>query len=652
MANKAQDLLVWDSCRGRDGFDPPSDLPDDMAAEAFDVVFDGGLFAKRRGSETQTLTGDSWNGIATMYRFVPGQSDAAAQLVFSTLNDSPVRILRVAAGTAAANLTLADTVDSVYPVDYATLNGKCYIAYNSDENRLHVFDPDISTTVVRRSGLETPAAATVADSAAAGTYAATPRDYRIQWVTQVGGTLQRASNLGASVSFTPVGNKTAAVVTRPNAPSEGETHWRVWGSADGDAYFLLSTSDIAIATTTYSDSVNPSDYDDGDPAPDEGFFTPWPSVKYLCSTGDRLLGFGAWETAAGDAMQPRNGRVWISPVLDSSDYDDDERIDASLGGYIDVSRDAGSEDRGIVGPLDNQVLVGLSKGLYILVPTGSASIPYRRVVLTTSLGMVSQASSFIGEDEFGRPCIYFLDPAKGPYRYGADGLQWLGYDVQDVWALFSAAEAIQAHGVYDAETRRVIWAFSTTGSITPTQLIVFHVREGQATATEGVRYGWARWTRQSTQWISSVMFSETIGATMSRNLKPYQGGLVLSRYEDTGSTDDSGTAFQAYATSKVYLTDQLNRIKRARMAYLQAEAATGVLIRTRLARNFSEQTRDFSHDLTPRTSSQTRVRVKYETAETVDAYALQMTVGDAAAVSNAWVLDQIQLPIEFDEEDR
>lgn len=646
MPNKARDLLVWDECRGRNGQDPPSILSDDMAAEAFDVVFDGGLVAKRKGSATQALGGDAYTGHAALYRFVPGQSDAAAQLMIAS---DDLKILRVAAGTSASNLTLADSLEGAgYEADFATLNGKCYIAYNSDENRLHVFHPAISTTLVRRAGLETPAAATVADTGA-GTYPATLRYYRIQWVTELGGTDQRASNLGASVSFTPVGTGSAARVTRPSAPGEGETHWRVYGSEDDESYFLLS-SDIAIATTTYDDSVNPSEYDDGDIPPDEGAFTPFPSVKFLCSTGDRLLGFGAYETAAGDSMAPRNGRVWFTPVLDSSDFDDDERVDASLGGYIDVSRDAGAEDRGIVGPLDNQILVGLSRGLYILIPTGSAALPYRRIVLTKTLGMVSQKSSFMGEDEFGRPCIYFLEPSKGPYRYGASGLQWLGYDVQDVWANFSPAEAIPAIGMYDEETRRVIWAIATEGSTSPSLLLIFHVREGQATQTEGVRYGWARWTRQANQWSACVMFSETLGATMSRNLKPYQGGTTLSRYEDDAATDDSGTAFQSYATSKVYLTDDIRTKMRCQQGYLQAEASDHTEIQLTLTPTFGRESRTYAVPIDADAPNQTRVIKKFEDVDIAETNGVQITVGDASAISNQWVLDQVAIPVEYYEE--
>src|SRR5215831_18811438 len=153
MPSRSKDtLIVWDDCRGRNGFDPPHVLPDDMAAEVFNIVYEGGLLLKRRGSATVSLTG-TFDGFAALYRFVPGQSDLAAELIFATL-DATTKIMRIAAGTAAVSLTLTDAVTS-HPtqVTFATLNGKCFIAYDSSENRLHVFDPHISSTTVRRVGL-------------------------------------------------------------------------------------------------------------------------------------------------------------------------------------------------------------------------------------------------------------------------------------------------------------------------------------------------------------------------------------------------------------------------------------------------------------------------------------------------------------------
>ena len=72
-----------------------------MAREARNVHFyEGGIATKRGGSIAQTLTG-TFTGLNALFRFVPGQDETAAQL-FLVDNSAPNKILRVAAGTAAA----------------------------------------------------------------------------------------------------------------------------------------------------------------------------------------------------------------------------------------------------------------------------------------------------------------------------------------------------------------------------------------------------------------------------------------------------------------------------------------------------------------------------------------------------------------------
>src|SRR4030095_17079732 len=92
---------------------------------------------------------------------------------------------------------------------------------------------------------------------------------------------------------------------------------------------------------------------------------------------------GSDEAPGGDSVPPVPGRVWFSPALDTSGVgaNDDERVSNSqtFKGWIDIARNAGAEDRAIVGPIDGQILVFQSRGVYLLLPTGQASAPYRRV---------------------------------------------------------------------------------------------------------------------------------------------------------------------------------------------------------------------------------------------------------------------------------
>jgi hypothetical protein len=623
--------------RGRNGWDAPHELADDIAAEAVNIVLErGGLGTKRSGMTAQTLSG-TFTGVRALCRFVPSQDDTAAELLFATF-DSPIKILRVAGGTTAAALTLANAVDGT-DLSFAQINNKAYIAYNSDENRLHVFDWANSTTTVRRSGVAAPAAASVANTGS-GSYAATLRYYRITWKVVISGVLQRQSNLGAAVSFTPSGSGTAARVTQPSVPSEGETHWVVHGSEDGDTYYVLS-ADITIGTTTYDDSIAPSAYSDNDASPLIGAATPWPSVKYLLSTGDRLLGYGAYESTAGEGMTPKRGRVWFSPILDSSDQDDDERISntTSFKGHIDVARNTANDDRAIAGPLDDAIFTFQNRGVQMLIPTGQANQPYRRVYLSDTLGAVSHWSTFIGEDELGRPCLYFLDPVRGPYRYGANGFEELGGDVRDVWETFSEQAGMVVHGLWYPHQRAAVWWLTVSGASTPNACLLFFAREGRP-AADGVRGGWVRWTGSIAALRCSALFAQTFGATMTRALKPYGGtASALYRVGEAASVDDAGTDYQGYVTSKAWHLSPVPQHKALTTAYLQAKAATDTVIRQTFTPNYRADQARTADVLLTADGNATRVLRKAADAMLADCYTLQVTIGDPAANENTWTLD-------------
>jgi hypothetical protein len=657
MASRAKDSVIrWSHNRGRNGWDIPTEVSPDMSCESFNIdLVQGALGKKRKGSAAQTFTGDSFTGYEALYRFVPAAGETSAYILIVSYDAGVPRMFKVAAGTAASELTLANTIDA-NQVDtrFATLNGKCYIAFNSDENRLHVFDPNLSTTAVRRSGLPVPAAPTMADVAGA-VISATLRYYRIQWRVKSGSTIQRQGLLGTAASHTPAGTAAAVRVTKPAASGEGETHWVIYGSADGTAYYEVA--ETAVGTTTYDDATEPAVYATNfEPAPDEGAFTPFPSVKCILSTGERLVGFGVYESSAGQSVLPKNGRVYFTPVLDTSDSDDDERVSNSIDfqGWIDVGRNSGAEDRALAGPIDDIVFVFQSKGIYKLVPTGDASQPYRRIVISTEHGAVSQESTFVGEDEQGHPCVYFIDPVRGPYRYGRGGLQWCGYDVQDVWASINLAASVRvAAGLYDPEQRAAIFGLSLASAAAISAWIKFFVREGRPSGDmNGVRGGWVRMVHGSgaQDAISMALLPTTIGATMTRTLKPYFGFRnALLRWNDASSTQDNGVSFQAYVTSAAWDFGLLHVFKQVGVAVLQALVSTGVTIRQTLSRNFGAE--DLTADvLLTAAGTETRVVKKIEATKAAEVKTLQITLGDSAAANTAWTLDEYAITLDGQDE--
>jgi len=676
-----KDTIAWRRCRGMNSWDSPDDLAEDFAADVVNVAFEqGGLGSKRRGSIVQPITFTTAPpGYAHLAPFVPAGGAAVAELFIVGANGA---MWTVRTGTTALDLTLADAALDAPPIVHtAQLNNKLFIAYRSAENRLHVLDA--GGTTVRRTGLLAPPAPVVTD-VGVGTYPSTLRYYRVQWATYGGATVLREGALGPATAFTPSGTALAAQISLPPLPGQGENAWRIYVSADNATYYRLAS--LFIANTTFDDTTIVGTWT-GELAPLEGTFTNWPSVRFLCSTGDRLLGFGVYNPEAavvGDVMPPLVGRVYFSPVLNTTDADDDERVSNTLQhkGWIDIARNAGGVDRGIAQAVDNQIMVAQSQGLYLLIPTGQDTSPYRRVALSPTLGWVSQWSAFPGEDEAGRPALYFLDPQRGPYRYGARGLEWLGYDIQTLWARFDKdAPPVQCHGQYLSATRECRWIVPILG---PNVMVInFNVRLGQAIGDGSVRGGWAQYTgRQSgapgpyAAARTSVMFSEVFSTPRTAVLRLYLGfadlGLgapLLLRMDEPGVYEDGvGTtlvqSYSAYLVSKAWLVPPDQNVKQIIRAWLKAKSATGVVIMMGALRNYSDEHRYATVTLTPVPDQilpppltpmhQARVQKRFNDASLVDAFAFQIAIGDpglmdASVTSPAqgWTLDQWIATIEY-----
>ena len=491
-------VISWERFRGRNGTDDPAMLPADMGTEAVNwLITSQGLGARRRGTQNAGVTGA--NGWGSMARFIPAQDESAAELVFATF-DNPPKFMTVKPANAPAAVEIPQT-DTVWglpiPITYAAGNGKLFCAYRNASsgvlmNRLHVYDP-ATGNAIRRAGVTGPPAPTVDNHGIPGTYPPVLRYYRVQFKS-AGGAI---SALGtASAAFTPSGTNDGVRVTLPAYPAaENVTHARVYGSADGTLYYLLSGW-IAGGVGFYDDFALPSTYGTRPAAPLEGSRYPLPSARFLLWDGYHLLLFGTFGDQAGNALPAVPGRVYITQSLDATaEGGEDESITMTdeVKGYVDLNRNGNAEDRAIAGPIDGNILVFQSRGVFMLKPTGSAQRPYARIALSRELGALSHWSTFVGEDESGRPAIYFLDPDRGPYRYGYAGFEWLGYDVQDLWKNVNlAALHTVACGVYDARERRCYWWIATGDANYTTMGLTFHVAEARPTPSQGVRYGWTQ----------------------------------------------------------------------------------------------------------------------------------------------------------------
>jgi len=643
--------IVWAECLGRNGWDNPLAIPGNMGIEALNVSLkDNTLGEKRPGSATVTLTGDAFTGTNHLAKFVAGQDESAAQLIIVSADATP-KILRVTAANAAVNLTLADNIAS-RPQDVVTavLNGKLFIAYDSTINRLHVYDPDESTSVVRRVGLATPAAPVVADQGA-GTYPAVQRWYRVSYRVKSGSNILRESEMSPVTAFTPNATSASARITKPATISENETHWVVYASADSEDGPFYEIAETVVGTTTFDDSIDVTTYDDGTYplAPLLDSHHPFPSVKYILSDGVRLFGFGVWETAAGDSLAPVSGRLYFTPARGASDADDDdERVQstAEQDDFLDLNISGGTADRGLAGPLNGRIFAFQSRGIYMIVPTQSAVSPVKRIVISETLGAVSHHSLVVAEDEQGAPALYFLDPKRGPTRIGLGAdIQWVGKDVKDVWETNNlSASTVVAHGHYDPAKKQVKWWIATGASNEPDTMIVYHVALGRAEAVSSdVRAGWAKWTGSLAAARTAVLFPSTLAATRPLTECSYAGNASTALFRQDGtSNQDFGTNYQGYVESKAHTGDVRGRLWALKDAYVSARVQSSTTIGHTVVKNFGDESNPTQTVslAAPNAGSETRVRPRVVDLPLSHLMSASVRLGDTAAANTTWQLDR------------
>lgn len=315
-----------------------------------------------------------------------------------------------------------------------SLNGKFFLTYDSNVNRLHVWDG----TTLRRVGFAPSGNVSVAQMGVGGV--SYTRYFRQRWVELSGTTVVRMSEPGTGQLSTIV-NRLGTTVTQAALIGEGETHWRleVSSALNGDYY---KVADTAVATTTYD--YTSASIDTTDLSPVLGEYVPPPSAKYVLSDGNRILLGAAWESSAATGQtEPKQNRVWFTPVLGDSDEGDDERIPNTLdqSNWIDVG-DAGPITA-MAGPLYGDIIVYKLDSIWKLVPTSDATTPYRAILITGAIGAVDQRVVLEAETGNGNPAIYFAS-ATSVYSQSQGGITDISDKVSRDLRLsnFSASQSV------------------------------------------------------------------------------------------------------------------------------------------------------------------------------------------------------------------
>lgn len=371
-----------------------------------------GVVQMRQGFSTEDYSASGLDGpVEWIARHV---TNAGAEEAWAASNNAGTAELGRRSGGVWGAATFSDTANAtnLRYMQSATQNGKLYLAYDSNVNRLHEWDG----TSVRRVGLITATAPTAAQMGAGAVNFT--RWYRMRNTVQVAGVTTMRSEPSSSVTITII-NRLGVTVTKGAVSGDSETHWELEAAAaaSGPWYRIATT---VVGTTTFDDTsatIATTFLSDT-----EGLYVPPPSAKYIISDGAVLLMAGAWETT-GTAGQttPKQNRVWFTRPLGASDISDDESIvqTGTINNWID-DLDAGPIT-GLAGPVYGEIFVFKASSFFKLVPTGNVDAPYARVPVSDAYGAVDQRLITSG-DLAGTPSLFFADQ-NAVYALTSGGVQ-------------------------------------------------------------------------------------------------------------------------------------------------------------------------------------------------------------------------------------
>lgn len=590
------DFTILSLRGGMNNSDPSIGLLDDQCVLAQNVEFVDSLLGERRkGSVAITLPAflSARDRVSFGFRHLPTADETAAELwLLGVTGTTTAKLGRKT--TTWSEITISDTPTltgfNQYRWQGVSLHGKIHFAYKSNVDRLHVWDG----TSMRRSGLAEPSPPTAADTAGVGTIAGT-RYGRIRIVEVSGSDVLRRSEPSTTLAFAPSGTKDGITWTRPTLPGEGETHWEIELSTDGEDGNFYRMARIAIATTTHTDSVV---YDTGYAATgtlseDIEDYALLPSARYLTHDEDRLL----WGGSHNDPEL--ESRVGWTPVYKASGVGNDERSETDTDPFQDLDAGKHGALTGLSEPVFGAIWAFKQHAIYKGGRTRQRTKAYDFQKYTDALGAV-HGSVVSGLDPTGNPCLYFIDDDQGACRIGLGGIIRCGDDVRTTWKTLNAdASAVITSAVYYPAKKQVIWNIATGSSNTPDKALVLHTDKSRDLA-DGARKGWSLWTGNRAKGLSMWLYADNVEAGTARSLKlvPFIGleGLGLVHQCDTGDTDNA-VAYVATITTKPYWFKTVLHQFTVMSAAVLAKAVDGALLTVKCIKNFATETTSTISDI-------------------------------------------------------
>lgn len=625
-------LVIADLRGGRNGTDPPMSLADQHCVEAFNVDWYGGAtFARRRnGCVALAMTSAPFTGkVSWMGRHVPSTDETAAELW--GMDDAATPLIgRLAGGTSWSTPTLKDVpTGNGWDMTSASLNATFFLAYQSGQARLHVWDG----STVRRAGITMPPVPVPVDNGGAGTYPAVQRYVRYRYAVQSAGITLRRSEPSAGVAFTPSGGALSWGAAAPTALNEQETHYEIEVSLDNATYYVLQT--VAIASS-WASSVLTTAYGALTVSAVIGTYTIQKPYRFIAADQGRVLGFGSYTST------DKQDTIEYSAVVGDLNVSDAERV--PVGNTITLDENDSGVPTGLVGPVNGAFYAFKYRQVWKLTPTGS-SPPYSKLAISKTIGAVGPQAIKVGEDEAGRPCLYWMSH-RGPYRYSVYGLEYVGHNVEDKTqginsgtTLNLAATKVVSHLQWHGDKRQM-WCWIATGANNdPDTILKLSVGHVQSATAQPVPDAWSVDVGPAAR--CSVMFSNTVGATMSRDLKPYFGlagtNDTISK-ADTGN-QDNGANYQSYVLTKLYPEDLGALMAVEKVGIIAATSAATVTCTTVNGSGLSSNSDTV--DLTA-AGSETRVLRPFGSGvQTATAPWVQFQIGDGSAQNVTWQIDAI-----------
>lgn len=649
--------------RGQNSSDNPLTLGEGWATSTRNVTLnpESVVAAKRRGSTAFAFPSGTYH----IARHQPNGSDEEDAELWAFVDAGGTFNAYRKIGAAAFAL-----VGPAIASRTVSFNGKLFIAGSNGTggiNRLWCWDG----SAIRTVGLLAATAAPTVANTGAGTYAAVARYYKVDFVridATSGATVSRSELSPVSTVFTPSGGGAAAQVTKPaNNALDTPTHWRVWAGTTDTGFFRKISGNIAIATTTYDDSVLPAAYV-GDFPELVGTFLPPPYCELIITDGHRLL-MAAHQLPSASALAgagettPKSNRVWYTPVLGSLDQGDDERIPntSTQKNFLDVGDPPARVITELTGPMDGQIFVFNSHRTWRLVPTGDLVTPYLTYPVSAVYGCpygLFSSSAAVGETDNGLPAVYFVDDVAGMYRVtSGEDVQCVSYDIQAEINLLRERQNTYGPAqmvVFTWPELKQTWWSLPLEAPNEVRIYVFHWRMG--IVDRGVvRGGWTTWehaeaAESGTSYITGIILHNRVpGSTGADDIAAIPYAAIFDGDPSNGYTFDRPTGldgdapFAGSVTAAPVLPGDGQYQVRVDNPTIVATALESTSLKVSATRDFGTETRESDVSLQP-VDAETRVVRLVEGLFQADVTALEITIGDAEPQSALWQIDFATVP--------